>query len=67
MYCLKDAYLPRRLLDKIMFIYNYVEMAGSEQGTYEGATVMEAKAGFYEKPIATLDFASLLSINYDGI
>ncbi|XP_062149325.1 DNA polymerase delta catalytic subunit [Alnus glutinosa] len=98
-YCLKDAYLPQRLLDKLMFIYNYVEMArvtgvpisfllsrgqsikvlsqllrkakqrdlvipnvkqaGSEQGKYEGATVLEAKAGFYEKPIATLDFASL--------
>ncbi|XP_048335093.2 DNA polymerase delta catalytic subunit isoform X2 [Ziziphus jujuba] len=98
-YCLKDAYLPQRLLDKLMFMYNYVEMArvtgvpisfllsrgqsikvlsqllrkakqknlvlpnvkqaGSEQGTYEGATVLEAKAGFYEKPIATLDFASL--------
>lgn len=26
---------------------------------YEGATVLEAKQGFYEKPIATLDFASL--------
>ncbi|XP_034213465.1 DNA polymerase delta catalytic subunit isoform X2 [Prunus dulcis] len=77
-YCLKDAYLPQRLLDKLMYIYNYVEMArvtgvpisfllsrgqsikvlsqllrkakqknllipnvkqaGSEQGTYEGAT-----------------------------
>ncbi|KAL3844768.1 hypothetical protein ACJIZ3_002171 [Penstemon smallii] len=98
-YCLKDAYLPQRLLDKLMFIYNYVEMArvtgvpisfllsrgqsikvlsqllrkakqkslvipnakhaGSEQGTYEGATVLDARAGFYEKPIATLDFASL--------
>ncbi|KAL8541954.1 hypothetical protein ACS0TY_002988 [Phlomoides rotata] len=98
-YCLKDAYLPQRLLDKLVFIYNYVEMArvtgvpisfllsrgqsikvlsqllrkakqknmvipntkqaGSEQGTYEGATVLEARAGFYEKPIATLDFASL--------
>ncbi|KAA3486830.1 DNA polymerase delta catalytic subunit [Gossypium australe] len=98
-YCLKDAYLPQRLLDKLMYVYNYVEMArvtgvpisfllsrgqsikvlsqllrkskqknlvipnvkqaGSEQGTFEGATVLEAKAGFYEKPIATLDFASL--------
>ncbi|KAL3649582.1 DNA polymerase delta catalytic subunit [Castilleja foliolosa] len=98
-YCLKDAYLPQRLLDKLMFVYNYVEMArvtgvpisfllsrgqsikvlsqllrkakqknlvlpnvkqaGSEQGSYEGATVLEARAGFYEKPIATLDFASL--------
>ncbi|WCJ37598.1 DNA polymerase delta catalytic subunit [Euphorbia peplus] len=98
-YCLKDAYLPQRLLDKLMYIYNYVEMArvtgvpisfllsrgqsikvlsqllrkakqknlvipnvkqaGTEQSTYEGATVLEARAGFYEKPIATLDFASL--------
>ncbi|XP_031473442.1 DNA polymerase delta catalytic subunit isoform X2 [Nymphaea colorata] len=98
-YCLKDAYLPQRLLDKLMYIYNYVEMArvtgvpisfllsrgqsikvlsqllrkskqknlvipnakgqGSGQDTYEGATVLEAKSGFYENPIATLDFASL--------
>ncbi|CAN8270830.1 unnamed protein product [Cochlearia groenlandica] len=98
-YCLKDAYLPQRLLEKLMYIYNYVEMARvtgvpisyllskgqsikvlsqllrktkqrnlvlpiaekleHEQGTYEGATVLEARAGFYEKPIATLDFASL--------
>ncbi|PUZ44005.1 hypothetical protein GQ55_8G053400 [Panicum hallii var. hallii] len=98
-YCLKDAYLPQRLLDKLMYIYNYVEMArvtgvpisfllsrgqsikvlsqllrkakqknlvipnikgqGSGQDTFEGATVLEASAGFYEKPIATLDFASL--------
>ncbi|KAJ6737291.1 DNA polymerase CATALYTIC SUBUNIT [Salix viminalis] len=97
-YCLKDAYLPQRLLDKLMLIYNYVEMArvtgvplsfllsrgqsikvlsqllrkakeknlvipnvkraGSEE-KYEGATVLEPKAGFYENPIATLDFASL--------
>ncbi|KAL5714576.1 DNA-directed DNA polymerase [Ranunculus cassubicifolius] len=98
-YCLKDAYLPQRLLDKLMFIYNYVEMArvtgvpisfllsrgqsikvlsqllrkakqknlvlpfvqkkDSSESTFEGATVLEARTGFYEKPIATLDFASL--------
>ncbi|MCL7051574.1 hypothetical protein MKW94_017829 [Papaver nudicaule] len=98
-YCLKDAYLPQRLLDKLMLIYNYVEMSrvtgvpisfllsrgqsikvlsqllrkskqknlvlpnvkkqGSGEGTFEGATVLEARTGFYEKPIATLDFASL--------
>uniref|UniRef100_A0A0E0F356 DNA polymerase n=1 Tax=Oryza meridionalis TaxID=40149 RepID=A0A0E0F356_9ORYZ len=96
---LADAYLPQRLLDKLMYIYNYVEMArvtgvpisfllsrgqsikvlsqllrkakqknlvipnikgqASGQDTFEGATVLEARAGFYEKPIATLDFASL--------
>uniref|UniRef100_A0A0D9XPV7 DNA polymerase n=1 Tax=Leersia perrieri TaxID=77586 RepID=A0A0D9XPV7_9ORYZ len=98
-YCLKDAYLPQRLLDKLMYIYNYVEMARvtgvpisfllsrgqsikvlsqllrkakqknlvipnikgqvSGQDSFEGATVLEARAGYYEKPIATLDFASL--------
>ena len=25
--CLQDAYLPQRLLDKLMYMYNYVEMA----------------------------------------
>eukprot|EP01022_Parablepharisma_sp_SALTPOND_P033165 TRINITY_DN88253_c2_g1_i1.p1 TRINITY_DN88253_c2_g1~~TRINITY_DN88253_c2_g1_i1.p1 ORF type:complete len:857 (-),score=79.52 TRINITY_DN88253_c2_g1_i1:1460-4030(-) len=33
---------------------------GTEEGIqYEGATVIEPKAGFYEKPVVTLDFASL--------
>uniref|UniRef100_A0A0G4I0X9 DNA polymerase n=1 Tax=Chromera velia CCMP2878 TaxID=1169474 RepID=A0A0G4I0X9_9ALVE len=26
-YCLKDAYLPIRLFDRLLFMYNYVEMA----------------------------------------
>ncbi|GJP75446.1 hypothetical protein CLOP_g5892 [Closterium sp. NIES-67] len=100
-YCLKDAYLPQRLLEKLMMVYNYVEMArvtgvpisfllargqsikvlsqilrkarqrgllvpnmkvqgvGAADATYEGATVLEPKQGFYERPVATLDFASL--------
>ena len=97
-YCLKDAYLPQRLLDKLMCLVNYVEMArvtgvpfnyllsrgqqikflsqifrkALEQGLvipnlrpqgsddqYEGATVIEPKRGYYDVPIATLDFASL--------
>ena len=101
-YCLKDAYLPQRLLDKLMYMYNYVEMArvtgvplsfllgrgqmikvlsqlmrngktkgmlvpnlphkggpGDGEVAFEGATVLEAKAGYYQDPIATLDFASL--------
>ncbi|PKI84340.1 Pol3p [Malassezia vespertilionis] len=97
-YCLKDAYLPQRLMDKLMCFINYTEMArvtgvpfnyllsrgqqikvvsqlfrkarddgylipsykgdnGDEQ--YEGATVLEPKQGYYDKPITTLDFASL--------
>ncbi|KAI8898444.1 DNA polymerase family B-domain-containing protein [Globomyces pollinis-pini] len=97
-YCLKDAYLPQRLIDKLMCVINYIEMArvtgvnfnylltrGQQikvvsqlfrqaltedllipameiEGTdeqYEGATVIEPEKGFYEVPIATLDFASL--------
>ena len=97
-YCLKDAYLPQRLTDKLMCLVNYTEMArvtgvpfnyllargqqvkfisqlfrkaleehlvipnlssdpSDEQ--YEGATVIEPTKGYYDVPIATLDFASL--------
>jgi DNA polymerase delta subunit 1 len=102
-YCLKDAYLPQRLLDKLMCLVNYTEMArvtgvpfnfllakgqqikfmsqlfrkareqnllipnlggggGGGAGdtvAYEGATVIEPLRGYYDVPIATLDFASL--------
>ncbi|TFK74920.1 hypothetical protein BDN72DRAFT_832633 [Pluteus cervinus] len=97
-YCLKDAYLPQRLLDKLMCFVNYVEMSrvtgvpfnyllsrgqsikvlsqlfrkANDEGylipttksegndeQYEGATVIEPKKGYYDIPIATLDFSSL--------
>jgi DNA polymerase delta subunit 1 len=105
-YCIKDAALPQQLMDKLMYMYNYIEMArvtgvpigyllgrgqmikvmsqlmrkgkhqdlvlpckerfaqgagGGQLGGdhYEGATVLDAISGFYETPIATLDFASL--------
>ncbi|CAL1535781.1 unnamed protein product [Lymnaea stagnalis] len=96
-YCLKDAILPLRLLDKLMSVINYMEMArvtgvplpfllsrgqqvkvmsqllrkAKEQDLvlpaqkvetgdeYEGATVIEPVKGYYDIPIATLDFASL--------
>lgn len=98
-YCLKDAYLPLRLLAKLMCVVNYMEMArvtgvpfnyllargqqikvvsqlfrkareqdlviptidshGAGEETYEGATVIEPSRGYYDVPIATLDFASL--------
>ena len=112
----QDAYLPQRLMDKLMCFINYTEMArvtgvpfnyllargqsikvlsqlfrkanddgyvvpalkgegmnfivrmqvvslkpsclGSDE-QYEGATVIEPKKGFYDVPIATLDFSSL--------
>jgi len=97
-YCLKDAYLPQRLLDKLSCLENYTEMArvtgvpfnfllsrgqqvkfvsqlfrkaleqklvipnfrtDSSGEQYEGATVIEPTRGYYDVPIATLDFASL--------
>lgn len=97
-YCLKDAFLPQRLMDKLMCLVNYTEMArvtgvpfnyllargqqvkfisqlfrkaleqhlvipnlkgDSSDEQYEGATVIEPTRGYYDVPIATLDFASL--------
>ncbi|KAI8366805.1 DNA polymerase family B-domain-containing protein [Radiomyces spectabilis] len=97
-YCLKDAYLPLRLMDKLMLLFNYTEMArvtgvpfnyilvrGQQikvvsqlfrraldqdlvipviksevtEEQYEGATVIEPTKGYYDIPIATLDFTSL--------
>jgi DNA polymerase delta subunit 1 len=97
-YCLKDAYLPQRLMDKLMCLVNYTEMARvtgvpfnyllargqqvkflsqlfrkaaeqqlvipnkkneSTDEQYEGAIVIEPTRGYYDVPIATLDFASL--------
>ncbi|XP_074639008.1 DNA polymerase delta catalytic subunit-like [Acropora palmata] len=96
-YCMKDAILPLRLLEKLMCIINYMEMARvtgvplsyllsrgqqikvvsqllrmsrkqdlllpahkAEAGEeYAGATVIEPSKGYYDIPVATLDFASL--------
>ncbi|VEU20581.1 DEKNAAC101447 [Brettanomyces naardenensis] len=97
-YCLKDSYLPLRLLEKLMCLVNYTEMARvtgvpfsyllsrgqqikvisqlfrkclaldvvipnmKSEGVneeYEGATVISPVRGYYDVPIATLDFASL--------
>lgn len=97
-YCLKDSYLPLRLMEKLMCLVNYTEMARvtgvpfsyllsrgqqikvisqlfrkclaldvvipnmKSEGVnevYEGATVISPVRGYYDVPIATLDFASL--------
>ncbi|XP_074660043.1 DNA polymerase delta catalytic subunit-like [Tubulanus polymorphus] len=96
-YCMKDAILPLRLLEKLMCIINYMEMArvtgvplpylltrgqqikvisqllrkAKEQDLllptkrieagdeFTGATVIEPIKGYYNIPIATLDFSSL--------
>lgn len=98
LYCLKDAYLPLRLMEKLSCLENYTEMARvtgvpfnfllsrgqqvkfisqlfrkaleqklvipdlkgeGNDDQYEGATVIEPTRGYYDVPIATLDFASL--------
>ncbi|KAK3945807.1 DNA polymerase delta catalytic subunit [Diplogelasinospora grovesii] len=98
LYCLKDAELPQRLMDKLSCLENYTEMARvtgvpfnfllargqqvkflsqlfrkaleqklvipnmrteATEEQYEGATVIEPTRGYYDVPIATLDFASL--------
>ena len=97
-YCLKDADLPLRLMEKLMSLYNYSEMARvtgvpirflfikgqqikvasqlyrkamtqdmliptesrtKNEGKFEGADVLDPATAFYQKPIVTLDFASL--------
>lgn len=97
-YCVKDAVLPLRLMQKLMFLINYTEMARVtgvpimfllqrgqsikvvsqllrkarqhhmvvpvmpkqiSDDKYEGATVIDPITGYYDVPIATLDFASL--------
>ncbi|KAI3960446.1 hypothetical protein MKW92_004824 [Papaver armeniacum] len=50
--------LLRKSRQKDLVLPN-VRKQGSGEGTFEGATVLEARTGFYEKPIATLDLASL--------
>jgi DNA polymerase delta subunit 1 len=36
-----------------------ISISGSDEVQYEGATVIEPNKGYYDVPIATLDFASL--------
>lgn len=96
-YCLKDALLPLKLVDKLMCFINYMEMARvtgvplgylltrgqqikvisqilreaakynyilptipvKDGDEFSGALVIEPTKGYYDTPIATLDFASL--------
>ncbi|EGG13498.1 DNA polymerase delta catalytic subunit [Cavenderia fasciculata] len=97
-YCIKDAQLPLKLLDKLMILINYAEMSrvtgvplsyllGRGEGikvvsqlyrkameedlllptkrvsdvdvSFQGAYVIDPQVGFYDEPIATLDFTSL--------
>jgi len=98
LYCLKDSQLPLLLMDKLLCVFNYIEMARvtgtpinflltrgqmikvasqllrkakssgyvvptrhvqASDEKFEGATVLDPITGYYDVPIATLDFASL--------
>ncbi|CDW75907.1 dna polymerase delta catalytic subunit [Stylonychia lemnae] len=97
-YCIKDAYLPLRLMWKLDCLYHMCEISrvcgvplsylftrgqqikvasqlyrksqelgyliptdksNNQDGKYEGAVVIEPIRGFYQDPVAILDFASL--------
>lgn len=52
--------LYRRARDDDLVIPTVRAEKGAEEGIqFEGATVIQPSAGFYEKPVVTLDFASL--------
>jgi len=49
--------LLRKAMEHDLVMPTYTSNAGDDQ--FEGATVIEPKRGYYDKPIATLDFSSL--------
>ncbi|PHJ15314.1 dna polymerase, partial [Cystoisospora suis] len=54
------AQLLRKCKDLKYLIPAVKRSGGVDSGVqYEGATVLEPRKGFYDRPIATLDFASL--------
>lgn len=50
--------LPSAFPSPLPFI-QYSGPQNTDGATYEGATVLEPKVGYYDRPVATLDFASL--------
>jgi hypothetical protein len=51
--------LLRKAKTKGMLVPQLPRTAGADGVAYEGATVLDPIAGYYDVPIATLDFASL--------
>ena len=49
--------LLRKAMEQDLLIPTYTGAPGDDN--FEGATVIEPKRGYYDKPIATLDFSSL--------
>src|SRR5689334_22482998 len=51
--------LYRKAKQSDLLIPCYKNRGSTEEDTYEGATVIEPLRGYYDSPIATLDFSSL--------
>ena len=49
----------RKARSKNLIVPTMKSQKTSDEVAFEGATVLDAKQGYYDKPIATLDFASL--------
>jgi DNA polymerase delta subunit 1 len=56
-YCLKDAYLPLRLIDKLQCIYNYVEMS-----RVTGVPINYLFTRGQQIKVASMMYSNLLSI-----
>jgi len=56
----QDAYLPQRLLDKLMYIYNYVEMARvtGVPISFLLARGQSIKVGHHEATLSSFEFLS---------
>ena len=54
-----SSFITKNVRARGMIISNKSKWYNKLEGKYEGATVLDARKGFYEDPVATLDFKSL--------
>lgn len=54
-----SSFISKNVRKRGMIISNKSKWFNAIDGKYEGATVLDARKGFYDDPVATLDFKSL--------
>ena len=54
-----SSFITKNVRARGMIISNKSKWYNKLEGKYEGATVLDARKGFYEDPVSTLDFKSL--------
>jgi DNA polymerase delta subunit 1 len=54
-----SSFITKNVRKRDMIISNKHKWFNQIDGKYEGATVLDAKKGFYDEPVSTLDFKSL--------